>query len=97
MKNNPQIALKNQASWAVIGPYWRETGLTSAEMPAVSCPIIDTRHAKAEDVSRITKKHVEIEGVKDVDLFITELMAIGCMTTIPIDIHEFSITMPSRV
>lgn len=97
MKNNPQIALKNQASWAVIGPYWRETGMTNVQMPAVSCPIVDTCHAKSEDVTKIVKRFVEIEGVKDVDLFITELMAIGCVMTIPVGVHEFSITMPSRV
>jgi hypothetical protein len=91
-----QIGLINEMSWAVIGPYWRYSGLTEIEMPTVACPIVDTRPIPWPVVEKIVKRHVEIEGIQNMDLFITELLNVGCTLAIPAAIHEFSVSIPAR-
>jgi hypothetical protein len=92
-----QIALINEMSWAVIGPYWRYSGMNDIEMPIVACPIVDTRPVAWPVVEKIVKRHIEIEGIQNVDLFITELLNVGCALAIPVAIHEFSVSIPARV
>lgn len=98
MNNNAQIALKNKSNWMVIGPGWSEAGsLVGRPMPKVDCPIVETTSADQKLAEKTVRKFTSDAGASDVDRLITELLAIGSTLVIPVDIHEFNITMNAAV
>lgn len=92
--DDAQIALKNESTWVIIGPGWRENGLMCVcDLPSVNCPAIDTRKAKRDQVRIVVNKYVSDGGVDHLDSFITELLNLGCSMTVPANIHSFSLVM----
>lgn len=74
-----QIALINRTGWAIIGYLGSHSGLFPHPMPAVDCPVVDTRPVGNPDrVRRIVHSHYTgPEGIKDVDALIEELLEAG--------------------
>ena len=73
-----QIALINRTDWAIIGYLGSHSGRFPHPMPAVDCPVVDTRPVDPERVRKIVHNHyVGPEGIKDVDALIEELLEAG--------------------
>ncbi len=73
-----QIALINPTGWAVIGYLGSHSGQFPHPMPAVDCPVVDTRPVDPERVRKIIHSHsIGPEGIEDVDALIEELLDAG--------------------
>jgi hypothetical protein len=86
MNAAPQIALVNARCWAVIGPYFSHTGLTTLwPMPQVDCPILDTSLLSEESVRRILGAYAPTPaGVEDVDALVDALVLAGARLLMPL-------------
>ena len=75
------MAFLNEATWKVVAPHSSLSGLTSRyPLPRVECPIIDTREIPEERgglVGKIIAEHVFHWGVKERDILIARLVALG--------------------
>ena len=73
-----QIALIHRISWATIGYLGSHSGQFPHPMPAVDCPVVDTRPVDPERVRKIVQRHYAgPQGIKDVDALIEELLGAG--------------------
>ena len=79
MDQTPQIALLGARSWALIGPYFRHTGLLDRwPMPEVACPVIDISRLDPQRLPRILHAHVHTpSGIEDVGGLIKALLRAG--------------------
>lgn len=92
-----QIAFKNRTGWVIYAPHYFVNGSKEVEMPAVNCPIVDTRRANQKGVDQISAKYITFQGVNHVGKLISELLSIGCFLVIPVTIHKFSIALPAAM
>lgn len=81
-----QIAFVNPGSWAIIGLYWKRSAFTrDCQLPAVSCPVIDTALIDCDEaMRRILNMHISPAGVRDVDVLVARLVGLGATVRYPV-------------
>ncbi len=80
-----QLATINQTSWVLYRPFGRNGGLRSfAELPKISCPLIDYSKCDQDAGQKLIKKHIHLDGVDDLQALIDEFTALGAVVLYPV-------------
>lgn len=87
---DPQIAFVDAVSWVIRGPFFSASGLHAYHrMPPVSCPVVDTEPVQDRQVlSQLLARAITPEGVKDLEVLLSDLTAIGCQVSMPAELHN---------
>lgn len=80
-RDAPQVALVGPTSWAIVGPYFRQSGLHQfAPLPPLPAgtPMLDTSAMNQEHCQALTQRHITSPaGVADLAVFLSVMQANG--------------------
>jgi hypothetical protein len=85
-----QVAFYNEGTWAIIAQFRSISGLhTHFSMPAVACPIVDTRPIASDVLLRkACHDHISPTGVKDLEQFLIKMERYGGIISYPVTQQE---------
>lgn len=94
---DPQIAFVDTESWAIRGPFFSQNGLFAYhQMPPVSYPLVDTNPVQDHQaLSQLLARAITPEGVKDLEVLLSELTAIGCQVSMLAELPQPAV--PARL
>lgn len=77
-----QVAIVTQGSWALIGRYYRHSGLTDfAPLPDLpsGTPLLETERVNDERMAAVMHQYVKPGGIEDLEGFLKAMQVIGAV------------------
>lgn len=86
---NAQVAFISERTWSIVAPYKRLSGVHGiSTMPLAYCPLVDTRNIADDDAMAVSiRKHLQPQGVDDLEQLLTELEALGAVISYPVEMQ----------